>query len=105
MLASLAAISLAGFYATYVITRSDFPPVEWLRVKVFEIFNEGSTPAYLATCPWCVGFYATGVATLLVNQVDDLHLPVLMWIAAAGVNGLLADLHDTMVSYTMKAKN
>lgn len=104
MLTHFIQISLASCYVVYVITRSDFPLVEWMRVKVFERWEEGSVPAYLATCPWCVGFYVSGLVTLLTDVFVGVPAPFLVWLASAGVVGLYADAHDTMVAITMKMK-
>lgn len=98
-------ISLASCYVVYVVTRSDFPAVEWMRVKVFERWDEGSAPAYLATCPWCVGFYVSGIITFLANLFMEFPAPGLYWIASAGVIGLYADVHDLMVATVMHKKN
>jgi hypothetical protein len=94
----LALCALASTYVTYVVTRSSFPLVENLRVKVFERWGEGSWQGYLATCSWCAGFWLAGLVTLTTwVAVDDLPVPVLVWLASAAVTGVLLETVDTLV--------
>lgn len=83
------ALVLATAYITYVAAKSDFPPVEWLRVKVFEKWGEGSAPAYLATCTWCVSAYASGIVVGGSEALVDLKEPVTLWLAAAFASGAM----------------
>jgi hypothetical protein len=82
-------LALAVFYTTYVLTRSALPPVKWAREKIIDGFGEGTSPAYLVTCPWCCGFW---VAVLLVGFTAtfwDVPLPLLVIPACAAVTGVL----------------
>jgi hypothetical protein len=83
------AIALATAYVTYVIAKSDFPSVEWVRIKVFERWGEGSAPAYLATCAWCVSAYASALVTGGSEWLVDLDEPVTLWLAAAFTSGAM----------------
>src|SRR5919109_3143147 len=96
MLVTLTAFSLAAAYATYVVARSDFPPMEWIRVKVFERWGEGSSPAYLVTCFWCVSAYTSAVLTLIVALVADVPLPGVIWLGAAMGSALLNAVGDLL---------
>ncbi len=80
-------LALATSYLTYVVAKSDFPPVEWLRVKVFEKWGEGSAPAYLATCAWCVSAYASAAVVGGSEILVDLKQPVTLWLAVAFSSG------------------
>ena len=93
-------VALATCYATYVLARSDFPPVEAVRIAVFKKWGEGSAPAYLATCPWCVSFYASGVATLATALAAGLARPGLVWIGAAAVSGAFHVVIDLLTKVT-----
>lgn len=93
-------VALATCYATYVAARSDFPPVEWLRIKVFDRWGEGSSPAYLVTCAWCVSAYASGAITAGTAILADASRPVLVWLGAAAVSGAFHQVVDLVVKLT-----
>lgn len=92
--------ALATCYITYVLARSDFPPVEAVRVAVFEKWGEGSAPAYLATCPWCVSIYASGAVTLGTTLAAGLARPALVWIGSAAVSGAFHVVIDLLTKVT-----
>lgn len=93
----LALCALAATYATYVVTRSSFPPVEALRIEVHRRWGEDSWPAYLSTCSWCAGFWVAGLVTLLTAlAVDSLPAPALVWLASAAVTGVALEVVDTL---------
>lgn len=96
-------IALATCYIAYVLARSDFPPVETVRVAVFTKWGEGSAPAYLATCPWCVSFYAAGAVTLGAVLTSGLAWPVLVWLGAAAASGAFHVVIDLLTSVTTLA--
>jgi len=45
--------------------------------------------AYLLSCPWCLGFWVAGAATLLVSMVYGLEYPLITWVAMSTVIGFL----------------
>lgn len=94
--------ALATHYITYVLTRSDFPPVRWARESVVVRFGEGTAPAYLVTCAYCTAFYVAGLTSLVLNAVTDVRLPVLLWLACASVAGTLVEIVDAVRSVTLK---
>lgn len=65
------------------------------RVLVLRNIATNATPepllAYYVTCPWCVGMWVSalivGVDALVLG---NLPYPVLLWLAASAVTGLLA---------------
>lgn len=107
-------VALTTHYLTYVLTRSDFPLVEWFRVWVYAQATPERTPHHrselvtryrlalwrrlmdLVTCPWCSAVYvATGVVLV------GLHLsprgqaaPAALVLASASVTGVLQTLVD-----------
>lgn len=87
-------VALATCYATYVVARSDFPLVEWIRVGVFNRWEEGSWQAYLATCTWCVSAYTAGVLTAGTAVFSGLPRPVLVWLGAAAISGAYHQVSD-----------
>ena len=42
-------------------------------------------------CPWCLGFWLTGAVTLSVDACMSVPLPVLVWLAASGIVGVVGD--------------
>lgn len=50
--------------------------------------------AYLLSCPWCVSIWVGGATVLAVGLTHDLPAPILVWLAASGVTGLLAEVTD-----------
>jgi hypothetical protein len=62
-------------------SREEFDAVE------SEKFN--SKLAYLLSCPWCLGFWVSGVTTVLVSVAYGLDYPILTWLAMSTVVGFL----------------
>lgn len=52
-----------------------------------EKFN--SKLAYLLSCPWCLGFWVSGLGTLLVSLAYGLDYPIITWFAVSTVIGFL----------------
>jgi hypothetical protein len=93
---ALLTVSLASVYLTYVVTKSEFPAILWTRAKVFQRWGNGSWQAYLATCAWCAASYVAGLTVLVTAWTVGLPVPVLVWLAAAGLAGVLLELVETM---------
>lgn len=45
--------------------------------------------AFMLSCPWCLGFWVSGVATLLVSLAYGLDYPIITWFAMSTVIGFL----------------
>lgn len=45
--------------------------------------------AFMLSCPWCLGFWISGVATLLVSLAYGLDYPIITWFALSTVVGFL----------------
>jgi len=45
--------------------------------------------AYLLSCPWCLGFWVSGVTTVIVSVAYGLDYPILTWLAMSAVVGFL----------------
>jgi hypothetical protein len=43
----------------------------------------------MLSCPWCLGFWISGVATLLVSLAYGLDYPIITWFALSTVVGFL----------------
>lgn len=93
-------VALATCYATYVVARSDFPLVEWIRIGVFNRWEEGSWQAYLATCAWCVSAYTAGALTAGTAILSEAPRPMLVWLGAAAVSGAFHQVVDLVARLT-----
>jgi hypothetical protein len=57
--------------------------------------DEWQSPfAYLLSCEWCASIWIGGLVTGLTALTVGVALPVLTWLAASGVTGVLAELTD-----------
>lgn len=45
--------------------------------------------AYLLSCPWCLGFWVSGVTAVLLSLAYGLDYPVITWLAMSTVIGFL----------------
>ena len=46
--------------------------------------------AYLWECDWCASIWVGGILTLITVQFVSVPLPVLVWLTASAVTGLIA---------------
>lgn len=46
--------------------------------------------AYLWECDWCASIWVGGILTLITVQFVSIPLPVLVWLSASAVTGLIA---------------
>jgi hypothetical protein len=59
--------------------------------------NTGRALAYLLECPWCMSAYTGGMVVLTTDLFVSVPAPLLVWIAASTVTGLIGNLearHD-----------
>lgn len=54
-----------------------------------------SPGAYLLSCPWCMSIWIAAVFVPTVDLTIGLPAPVLVWLAASGVTGVLASITGT----------
>lgn len=92
MVLSVILLILATFYVTYVVTQSDFPPIAFVRDHIIERWGLDGWLGYLSTCAWCASVYISAIFVIGTNQVTDIHLPLLVWLSAAGVTGILMEI-------------
>lgn len=48
--------------------------------------------AFLLSCPWCLGFWVSGVVTVILSMAYGLHYPILTWLAMSTVVGFLGNI-------------
>jgi hypothetical protein len=95
-------VVLSAFYITYVITKSEFPPAESLRVQIVDRYGEGSSAAYLVQCAWCAGFYVSGVVALATDVAVGIDMLALVWLGTAAAVGILSELVSLITDLRMK---
>ena len=105
-LATLAAYRITRFVTTDKIGEPFFEPLRqrledrWIRkhagddedmAHLFAQSSEwNSKLAYMLSCPWCLGFWVSGVTTVVVSLVYGLDYPIITWFAMSTAIGLLA---------------
>lgn len=82
---------LASYRLTRLITTDEWPPSRWFRDKVVARYGPQSTPAYLVTCPWCMGAWVAALVVLATSLWRPVPLPVLWWAAISSLVGLMAE--------------
>lgn len=87
---TLSIAALAAYRVTRLITsdRIALP----LRRMVDRRFGDDSALGYFVRCPWCVGWYVSGVTVLALEVVESVPVPLLTVAAMSAVVGLLAEL-------------
>lgn len=95
-------IALASHRVTRLITRDEILSAPRDRVSMWlEHRKEARTGkvtdqwqsrlAYLIGCYWCAGMWVSGAVVALTDLATSVPLPVLTWLAAATIVGLIAD--------------
>jgi len=87
---TLSIAALAAYRLTRLITvdRIMLP----MRRQVDRRFGDDSSLGYFVRCPWCVGWYVSGVTVIALDSVESVPVPVLSVFAVAAVVGVLAEL-------------
>lgn len=100
-LLTVALICLASHRLTLLVIddRITRRPREWLQDRAETRYEERteissssewlSWGGYLLNCPWCMGAWISGVVVAVTAQVASVPLPVLVWLTASTVVGLL----------------
>lgn len=112
-------LGLATFWLTYVVTRSEFPPVSWLRERVFVAHERARNlnrdrladvprtssferplfwATYLLTCPWCAAPYVASALVLAVVHLSHgaVATPFLVVLSASALTGFLQTVVDRL---------
>lgn len=100
-LLTVALIALATHRLTYLIVEDRITrrPRWWLQGKTEERYERRtgqrseeewlSAVGYLLSCFWCMGWWVGAVVVAVTAQVASVPLPVLVWLTASSVTGLL----------------
>jgi hypothetical protein len=82
---------IRGFFERRWINKHAEPySAEWSLYNESEEWN--SKLAYLLSCVKCLGFWVSGVTTVLLSQVYGINHPLLTWLAMSGVIVVLGSL-------------
>lgn len=95
-------LALASYRITRIVTQDKiteriFDRLRWwFERRWYDRHDEAGSDtefnsklAYLLSCAWCLGFWVSGVGTLLVSVVYGLDYPVLTWLAVSTLVGLI----------------
>lgn len=93
-------IALCSYRITRLFTKDslfDGPRKRWFKrfppdTAHARIANTKSISKWgqLVQCPFCIGFWVSGLVVLVVAQCVDLPLPLLWWFATSTAVGLIA---------------
>lgn len=94
---------MATYILTWLVVRSDFPPVLWLRHQVaggwtgpegtVAVYRAKWSPQWLAdlvSCSWCAAGWIAAAVTAGADQWAGLPAPFLLWLAVWGCAALIA---------------
>jgi hypothetical protein len=97
LLATAAAYRVTRVVTTDKITEPVFERLRWTLERRWQAkHGDGSDTdwnsklAYLLSCPWCLGFWVSGVFTVILSMAYGLDYPILTWFAMSTGIGLLA---------------
>lgn len=94
--------TLAAYRVTRLVTTDKIaePVTErirwWFERRWYEKHDTGSDEewnskwAYMLSCPWCFGFWVSGVMSVLLSVAYGLDYLGIMWLAMSAGVGLLA---------------
>ena len=108
VLGALAAYRVTRLVTTDKIAEPIFEPIRqrledrWIRKHTEPGSNEefdavesdkwNSKLAFLLSCAWCLGFWVSGVVTVILSMAYGLHYPILTWLAMSTVVGFLGNI-------------
>lgn len=81
-------LGLAAHYVTYVITHSNFPFVEWARVRIMKRWGTGWQWEFMH-CGWCMSAWTSAAVVGPTSIWGNVPLPVVVWLAVASLSGTL----------------
>jgi hypothetical protein len=97
LLATAAAYRATRLVTTDKITEPLFERLRWALERRWHAKHDGGSDtdwnsklAYLLSCPWCLGFWVSGVFTVILSMAYGLDYPILTWFAVSTGIGLLA---------------
>lgn len=99
VLGALAAYRVTRLVTTDKITEPVMERIRWGLERRWHRKHDGGSDtewnsklAYLLSCPWCLGFWVSGVVTVILSMAYGLHYPILTWLAMSTVVGFLGNI-------------
>lgn len=99
-LASLAAYRVTRLVTTDKITEPITERIRWFFERRWEAKHPEVVPsddwnsklAFLLSCSWCLGFWVSGVVTVILSVAYGLDYPVITWLAMSTIVGFLGHI-------------
>lgn len=99
-LASLAAYRVTRLVTTDKITERFFDRIRFGFERRWHKKHDepgsathfNSKLAFLLSCPWCLGFWVSGVVTVILSVAYGLDYPVITWLAMSTIVGFLGSI-------------
>ena len=98
----VALASLAAYRVTRLVTLDKIAEpvaerIRWFFEHRWEAKHPEAVPnhdwnsklAFLLSCPWCLGFWVSGVVTVILSVAYGLDYPVITWLAMSTIVGFL----------------
>lgn len=98
----VALASLAAYRVTRLVTLDKIAEpvaerIRWFFERRWEAKHPEAVPndewnsklAFLLSCPWCLGFWVSGVVTVILSVAYGLDYPVITWLAMSTIVGFL----------------
>ena len=100
VLGALAAYRITRLVTTDKITEPTFERLRWWFERRWESKHPEAVPndkwnsklAFLLSCAWCLGFWVSGMVTVILSVAYGLNYPILTWLAMSTVVGFLGNI-------------
>jgi hypothetical protein len=106
VIGALASYRITRLVTTDKITEPIFEPLRqwfedrWIRKHYPEYVPDAvrasdewqSKLAFLLSCAWCLGFWVSGMVTVILSVAYGLNYPILTWLAMSTVVGFLGNI-------------
>lgn len=97
VLGALASYRITRLVTTDKIAEPFTERIRWFFERRWEAKHPEAVPgdewnsklAFLLSCPWCLGFWVSGVVTVILSVAYGLNYPILTWLAMSTVVGFL----------------
>lgn len=83
-------IVAATYSATRLIVWDTWPPAAWFRDRIRARWGRDSWQDELVRCPWCMSTWVAAVIVAGTAATVGLRYPVLVWLGARALVGLVA---------------
>lgn len=66
-----------------------FPPKDEDKRQAAKCRTKEHKLGMLIECPWCIGFWVSGLVVLVTEQVANVPLPLYWWLAVSAAQALI----------------